>query len=127
MEDSRTPLARARGLGSAKEGVHHWWAQRLTAVALVPLLLWFVWSVGAMPDLSYDSATAWVAEPWHAVLLLILVPVVSYHSYLGVTVVIEDYVRPDGAKLALIVLLRFVAVFFGFAAVVAILRIGFGG
>ena len=125
--DLRTPLARARGLGSAKQGVHHWWAQRLTAIALIPLVVWFAISLVMMSGADYNVVRAWIGSPVVMVLLILTITIGLHHSQLGMQVVIEDYVGGDGWKLALIVLVRFIAVFFGLAAVVAILRIGFGG
>jgi succinate dehydrogenase / fumarate reductase membrane anchor subunit len=125
--DLRTPLARARGLGSAKQGVHHWWAQRLTAVALIPLVVWFAVSLVMLSGADYGVVRAWIGSPLVMVLLALTIAVGLHHAQLGMQVVIEDYVHADGVKLTLIVLLRFVAVFFGLAAIVAILRIGFGG
>ena len=125
--DLRTPLARARGLGSAREGVHHWWAQRLTAIALIPLVVWFAISLVMMSGADYGAVRAWIGSPMVMVLLILTIAVGLHHGQLGLQVVIEDYVHGDGFKLALIVAVRFIAIFFGLAAVVAILRIGFGG
>ena len=125
--DLRTPLSRARGLGSAKEGVHHFWAQRITAVALIPLVAWFAISLIMMSGADYNVVRAWIGSPVVMVLLTLTIVIGLHHAQLGMQVVIEDYVHNDGMKLALIVLMRFIAVFFGLAAIVAILRIGFGG
>jgi succinate dehydrogenase / fumarate reductase membrane anchor subunit len=124
--DLRTPLARARGLGSAREGVHHWWAQRLTAIALIPLVVWFAISLVMMSGADYGAVRAWIGSPVVMVLLILTIAVGLHHGQLGLQVVIEDYVHGDGSKLALIVAVRFVAVLFGLAAIVAVLRIGFG-
>ena len=125
--DLRTPLARARGLGSARVGVHHWWAQRLTAIALIPLVVWFAISLVMMSGADYGAVRAWIGSPVVMVLLILTIAVGLHHGQLGLQVVIEDYVHGDGSKLALIVAVRFIAIFFGLAAIVAILRIGFGG
>ena len=127
MSDLRTPLARARGLGSARDGLKHWWAQRLTAIALIPLIVWFAISLVMLSGADYDIARAWIGSPLVMVLLILTIVIGLHHGQLGLQVVIEDYVHGDGWKLALIVAVRFVAVIFGLAAVVAILRIGFGG
>ena len=127
MSDLRTPLARARGLGSARDGLHHWWAQRLTAIALIPLVVWFAISLVMLSGADYEVARAWIGSPLVMVLLILTITVGLHHGQLGLQVVIEDYVHGDGWKLALIVAVRFVAVIFGLAAVVSILRIGFGG
>jgi len=125
--DLRTPLARARGLGSAKDGLHHWWAQRLTAIALIPLVVWFAVSLVMMSGADYEVVRAWIGSPLVMVLLILTIAVGLHHGQLGLQVVIEDYVHQDGWKLALIIAVRFIAVLFGLAAIVAILRIGFGG
>jgi succinate dehydrogenase membrane anchor subunit len=125
--DRRTPLSRARGLGSAKQGVHHWWAQRITAVALIPLVAWFAISLIMMSGADYAVVRAWIGSPVVMVLLTLTIVIGLHHGQLGMQEVVEDYVHSEGMKLALIVLLRFIAVFFGLAAILAILRIGFGG
>ena len=127
MSDLRSPLARARGLGSAKHGVQHWWAQRLTAVALVPLVVWFAISLVMLSGADYGAVRAWIGSPLVMVLLILTISTGLHHAQLGMQVVIEDYVGSDGWKLALIVVVKFIAALFGLAAVVAILRIGFGG
>ncbi len=125
--DLRTPLSRARGLGSAKQGVQHWWAQRITAVALIPLVVWFAISLIMMSGADYAVVRAWIGSPVVMVLLTLTIVIGLHHGQIGMQEVVEDYVHGEGMKLALIVLLRFIAVFFGLAAIVAILRIGFGG
>lgn len=124
--DLRSPLNRARGLGSAKSGVHHFWVQRLTAVALIPLVAWFAVSLVMMSGADYSMVRAWIGSPVVMVLLILTICIGLHHAQLGIQVVIEDYVHSDGFKLALIVAVKFTAVFFGLAATVAILRIGFG-
>ena len=125
--DLRTPLSRARGLGSARQGVHHWWAQRITAVALIPLVAWFAISLIMLSGADYAVVRAWIGSPVVMVLLTLTIVIGLHHGQIGMQEVVEDYVHGEGMKLALIVLLRFIAVFFGLAAIVAILRIGFGG
>ena len=127
MDDRRTPLARVRGLGSAKDGVGHWWAQRLTAIALIPLVVWFAISLVMLSGADYTVVRAWIGSPLVMMLLILTIGVGLHHGQLGIQVVIEDYVGNDGWKLALIVIVKFIAVLFGLGAIVAILRIGFGG
>ena len=127
MDDRRTPLARARGLGSAKDGVGHWWAQRLTAIALIPLVVWFAVSLVMLSGADYATVRAWIGSPLVMVLLILVIGIGLHHGQLGMQVVIEDYVGGDGWKLALMVIVKFIAVLFGLGAIVAILRIGFGG
>ena len=96
----QTPLGRVLGMGSAKTGAGHWWAQRLTAVALVPLGLWFVFALLGLQHGNYQMVAAWVAEPVNAILLILFVLTLVYHSSLGLQVVIEDYVHHEGRKVA---------------------------
>ncbi len=122
----RTPLGSVLGLGSAKDGTAHWWAQRVSAVALIPLTLWFMFSMLALPDLGYATVRAWLSNPMTGFLAVLLVAVLAYHSYLGTVVVVEDYVHSAGMKLLSLLLLRFVHVLVGGASLFAILRIAFG-
>jgi succinate dehydrogenase / fumarate reductase, membrane anchor subunit len=122
----RSPLGRVLGAGSAKEGTAHWWAQRVSAVALIPLTLWFFFSLLLLPELDYLTVHAWISVPLSSFLAVLLVSVLTYHSYLGTQVVVEDYVHANGAKLLLLLLLRFAYVLCGGAGIFAILRIAFG-
>jgi succinate dehydrogenase / fumarate reductase membrane anchor subunit len=126
MTDRRTPLARARGLGSAKEGVHHWWAQRLTAIALIPLVVWFAISLVMLSGAEFNVVRAWIGSPLVMVMLILTIGIGLHHGQLGLQVVWEDYT--EGAlRVVMIVITRFLAVLFGLAAIVSVLRIGFGG
>ena len=91
----RSPIGRVLGLGAAKEGVSHWWSQRVTSVALVLLCLWFVASLLRVQMSDYDQVVTWIAQPLNTVLLLLLIATLVYHSLLGVQVVVEDYVYND--------------------------------
>ena len=122
----RTPLGQARGLGTAKDGVTHWWAQRLTSLALIPLVLWFVFSVALMTGAHHAQFIEWVQSPIVAGLLILLISVGLLHSQQGLQVVIEDYVHAPGTKVVSLLLSRFAHVFVAIAAVYAILVIGIG-
>jgi succinate dehydrogenase / fumarate reductase membrane anchor subunit len=122
----RSPLSRVLGLGSAKDGTGHWWAQRVTAVALVPLTLWFFFSLLLLPAFDYGAVKAWLSLPVSSFLAALTVAVLTYHSYLGTTVVIEDYVHAPGLKIFSLLLLRFLYVLCGGAGIFAILRVAFG-
>ena len=122
----RTPLANARGLGSAKEGVGHWWHQRLTAVALVPLLLWFGFSVALLGTADYYTVIDWIAHPVNAVLMILVLAVGFWHGALGVQVVIEDYVGTEWKKLALLIGTQFAAAVLALAGIYAVIRIALG-
>ena len=119
----RTPLGRVRGLGSAKEGTDHWWLQRVTAIALVPLCLWFVIFIIKLTGASHELASLWVQQPINAILLILLITVVFYHAILGLQVVIEDYVQQEWLKLLSLLLMKFVLIIAGFSAIFAVLRI----
>jgi succinate dehydrogenase / fumarate reductase membrane anchor subunit len=123
----RSPLRSVLGLGSAKDGVQHWWMQRLTSVALVPLSIWFVVSLLALPALDHATVTAWMSQSWTALLLIVLVVVATWHSQLGVRVVVEDYVHGAGAKTLTLVIVGFAHVVIGAAGVFAVLRVACGG
>ena len=127
MSNMRSPLARVRGLGSAKDGVAHWWAQRLTAVALVPLVVWFVASVCAMAGADHAAVREWIATPLVSILLVLLTVATFHHAQLGMQVVIEDYVHTEWLKVGSIVLVKFAAVALGVAAVFAVVKIAVGG
>jgi len=122
----RTPLKTARGLGSAKNGTAHWWAQRLTALALIPLTIWFVASVAALAGADHGAFIQWVSSPMVATLLILLVIATFHHGQLGLQVVIEDYVHNEAAKIALIVGVKGLSAVLAVAAVVAVLRIALG-
>lgn len=127
MKSLRSPLGSVVGLGSAKSGVHHWWLQRLTSVALVPLTVWFTVSLLSLPSLDHVTVVAWMAQSWTALLLILLVLVATWHSQLGLRVVVEDYVHNTGVRTLTLVTLTFVHAFLAVAGVFAILKIAFGG
>ena len=121
----RSPLGRALGLGSAKDGIGHWWAQRVSAVALVPLTLWFLFAMLALPALEYSVVHAWLARPMNAVLTVLLLAALGQHAHLGLAVVVEDYVHSPGLKILTLMLLRFAFVLTGAAGVFAVLHVAF--
>jgi succinate dehydrogenase / fumarate reductase membrane anchor subunit len=122
----RSPLGRVLGLGSAREGTAHWWAQRVTSIALLPLTLWFLVSLLTLPGLDYETVRTWLSVPLTGFLAALLIAVLSYHSYLGTMVIVEDYVASSGMKVFSLLLLRFLYVLAGGAAIFAILRVVFG-
>ncbi len=123
----RTPLGRARGLGYAKEGVSHWWAERVTAVALIPLTFLFVVVVFALKGADHARVVALMGETWVALTVLLFVVAGFYHMKLGLQVVIEDYVQHEGAKTILLVSLALGSFALGMAAIFAVLKLAFGG
>lgn len=122
----RSPLARVLGRGSAKDGVHHWWVQRLTSVALVPLTVWFVVSLLSLPAHDYATVTEWMRQLWTEVFLILLLLTGTWHSQLGVRVVVEDYVHGQGMKALSLALVTFFHVVVAVAGMLAILRVALG-
>ncbi len=122
----RTPLGRVLGLGAAKDGTSHFWGQRVSAIALLFLGLWFALSLSTMTEFSHAEVIAEIQRPINGILLLLLSVTMAYHSNLGVQVVIEDYVHAHGLKLVTLVLSRFAHVLLTVAAIYSVLRIGLG-
>jgi succinate dehydrogenase / fumarate reductase membrane anchor subunit len=123
----RNPLERARNHGSAGSGVGHWWKQRFTAILLVPLTIWMVWSLMILASADYVAARAWMSSPWNASMALLLVGSTFYHARLGVQVVIEDYVHHRAAEVSLQVLVAAAALVGAIVSAVAILKVAFVG
>ncbi len=122
----RTPLGRARGLGSAHDGSHHWWVQRMTAVALIPLLTWLAVSVALLSQQPFDIVRNWMASPITAVLLLLTIFNMFYHAWLGLQVIVEDYIAKKATRLALLILIQG-AIWLGCAAsLFAVIKIALG-
>ena len=121
-----SPLNRVSGLGSAKTGVEHWWAQRLTAAALVPLGLWLAVALAGLEELSYPAVVGFIQAPLNSVLFILTLLTLSYHSQLGVQVVIEDYVHSAGIKVFSLAAVAFAHVAVAVAGVFAVLKVAFG-
>lgn len=122
----RTPMARALGKGSAKSGVAHWTSQRVSAIALALLALWFVVALLRMPDFAYATVLTWIGAPVNAVLLVLLTGTAAFHAFLGVQVVIEDYVH-GGLKVGALLLAAFLHAAVAAFGIFAVLRIAFAG
>ncbi|MBL8201944.1 MAG: succinate dehydrogenase, hydrophobic membrane anchor protein [Chromatiales bacterium] len=119
----KSPLGRVLGLGSAGTGTEHWIGQRISAVAMVPLTLWFAVSLVTLPALDFYSVTAWVSAPLHAVLLILLVVALVYHSSLGTQVVAEDYLHAHGLRVVVLTVLRLLHVGLAVAGIFAVFLI----
>ena len=122
----RSPLGKVLGTGSAKEGVHHWWLQRLTSIALVPLTIWFVVSLLSLSSFEQVTVIAWMANSWTALFLVLFILVATWHSQLGARVVAEDYVH-GGAKTLTLVVITFIHAVVAAAGIFAVLKVAFGG
>ena len=123
MSSIRSSLASARGLGSAKTGVSHWWFQRVSAVALVPLTLWFVACLASQLGADYSSITDWLSSPLQASLLAIYLAAIFFHSQLGLQIIIEDYVHHEGAKMALLIGFQLLNILLAVAAIFSVIMI----
>ena len=119
----RTPLGFVRGLGTAKDGTHHWWMQRVTSVILVPLVLWFVISLLSVSRADYEGFQHWLSSPVNAGLLVALLTAMFYHASLGMQVIYEDYVRPEGAKVIAVLVTQLALFLLGAISIVAVLKI----
>ena len=122
----KTPLARVIGLGSAKDGSGHWWWQRLTALALVPLTLWFTFSMATLTSECFADVGIWMESPVTSTLLIAFVVSLFYHAQLGVQVVIEDYVHHEGLKIGAILVVKFLSVMLVISSTISILRVTLG-
>lgn len=119
----QTPLARVRGLGSAKSGLHHWWHQRLTAIALVPLMIVTLIIIARLGTLDYDGAMAMMANPFISALMLLLVLVGFYHAAMGLQVVLEDYVASEGKRMASIIFVKMALFALATLTILSILKV----
>lgn|SRR5690554_4512809 len=123
----RSPLARARGLGSAKQGTHEWWRQRVTSIALIPLIFWLAPAVVSLPYTNYEQVVRWIATPWNSIFMLSFIILVFYHAMLGLQVVMEDYIHTEWLKMLSILGMKLVFSFLALASIYATLRIVFMG
>ncbi len=121
----RSALGRARGWGSAHTGLHHWWMQRLSALALLPLAIWFVWSVVHLTYGAQIDTVEWLQQPVHAILMGLFVATGFYHGALGLQVILEDYVGREWTRMSLTILTKFAAILAGISTIYAILFMSF--
>lgn len=119
----RSPLGRVRGLGSAKGGTHHWWLQRVTSMALLPLTIWFALAAASLAGASYVDTVAWIGRPWNAVLLLATIGLTFHHLASGMQVILEDYANSEWAKVGGILAIKAICVLLALASALAVLKI----
>lgn len=122
-----TPFKRANGLGTTRDGVHHWWLQRLTAIALIPLTLWVAFAVATHAGDDYATVAAWFAQPFTTTVLILFVFTAYLHAVQGLTVIIEDYVHHKGSKIAALIGVKLVLILLGTSSVLSILRTALAG
>ncbi|MCG8324564.1 MAG: succinate dehydrogenase, hydrophobic membrane anchor protein [Thiotrichales bacterium] len=121
-----SPLARVRGLGSAKQGSHHWWMQRVSAIALVPLCLWFIAALFQLSSMGYTEVRVWMADPIVSVLLVMMLLALYYHTYVRVQVVIEDYIDSEWQKIGCLLLVKFLCLFAAMISIYSVLKVSLG-
>ena len=127
MNDLRSPLAKVKGLGRSSDASHHFWLQRLTALALIPLTLWFCFSIALLAEASYSNVLAWLASPFNAVMMILIVLISFQHAQLGLQVIIEDYIATYRYRLMAILAVKFSSYFMMALGVYSIIKISFGG
>ncbi len=125
MNNYRSPLSRVNGLGSAKDGTSHFWHQRLTAIALIPLVLWFGFCLASLPT-DYPTLAAFIQQPFVAIGFILLIVMVFYHAQLGLQIVIEDYISSHAKRTVLIILTGFVNLICALAGIIAVIKIFVG-
>lgn len=125
MADLRTPLSKVKGLGSAKEGTTHFWHQRLTALILIPLVLWVGFSLAALP-LDHANLVSWIQHPPVTIALVLLIVATFYHAQMGLQVVIEDYISSHSRRTFVLLISNFTCLLYGIIGLVAVLKIAFG-
>ncbi len=125
--DIRTPLAKARSLGSETSCVVHWWYQRVTAIALIPLSLWFGFALMSLPGAGYGEVVEWIQQPWNTLALVIFVMASFYHAILGIQVVLEDYVHTEWRQTKSILVTKLVLIFIALCMLFAVLKVAFTG
>ena len=123
----RSPLSKAVGLGSAKHGFSHWWWQRVTAVALIPLCIWFVYSLLCVASGDYQAAVTWLSSPINATIMLLFVLTALYHGQTGLQIIIEDYVHTMWLNLTLLLFVKFASVIMAVLAIISVLQVVLGG
>lgn len=125
--EMRSTLGRVRGLGSSGDGSHHWWIQRLTAVALMPLGIWFIFAALSLVGADYSQFKTWTGHHGNVLLLVLFIITAFHHAQLGMQVVIEDYIHGEAVKITSILLVKFVSFMFAVSCILAVLRLYFGG
>jgi succinate dehydrogenase / fumarate reductase, membrane anchor subunit len=124
LDIMRSPLGRARGLGATHSGSAHWWAQRLTAIALVPLSIWFIFSIVGLAGAPRDAMVAWISSPVSLSLMLALIVATFYHMAIGLQVVVEDYVHAEPAKMVSLLLVKGLTILLALICIVSALKVG---
>ena len=118
-----SPLARAKGLGSSHEGASHWWIQRLTSIALIPLVIWCAFSVAMLPNLTHSELISWINYPLTSILIITMILATCYHMALGLRVIVEDYVHTPALKVGTLILINFIAIMTAIIGIYSVARL----
>jgi len=127
MKDLRSPLAKAKGLGASGDASHHFWVQRLSALGLVPLVLWICFNIAFLPEANYATVVTWLQSPFNGIMTLLFVIVSLFHAQLGLQVIIEDYISSHAVRLFGVLFIKFLSYFLMAAGVYAVIKITLGG
>lgn len=127
MDEMCTPLKMARNTGSSHHGTGHWWAQRLTSIALVPLSFWFVFSIASLNGAVYEQFTAWLGQFGNALMMILFVIVMFYHVVIGIQVVVEDYVHGETTKNISLIVVKFLAFLLAVGCILSVIWVSLGG
>jgi succinate dehydrogenase / fumarate reductase membrane anchor subunit len=126
MKDLRSSLAKAKGLGTSPDATHHFWLQRLSAIALIPLTFWFCFSIALLPEASYVSVIKWLQSPFNNLLMIVIVLLSFHHAQLGLQVIIEDYISHYGYRLTVLIISKFVSYLMMVLGVYSLIKIALG-
>ena len=126
MSKFRSPLSVAKGHGSAKSGTHHYWMQRVTAVALIPLVIWFCFSLAMMPEATYETVVDWMKSPFNSVMLILCMVASFYHLSLGLQVILEDYVSNKHINMVSMLVMKLACFFFASLGIFSVIKIAVG-
>jgi len=126
MKDLRSPLAKAKGLGASGDASHHFWVQRISALAMIPLVIWICISIAFLPEASYANVVAWLQSPFNGIVTLLFVIISFYHAQLGLQVIIEDYISSHSTRLFGVLFIKFLSYFLMAASVYAVIKVTLG-
>jgi len=126
MTDLRSPLAKVKGLGTSPDATHHFWLQRLSAIALIPLTFWLCFSLALLPEASYVNVMTWLQAPFNNVLMIVIVLISFHHAQLGLQVIIEDYIAHYGYRLAALISTKFLSYLMMLLGVYSLIKIALG-
>lgn len=126
MKDLRSPLAKAKGLGASGDASHHFWVQRISALSMIPLVIWICISIAFLPEATYANVVAWLQSPFNGIVTLLFVIISFYHAQLGLQVIIEDYVSSHSTRLFGVLFIKFLSYFLMAASVYAVIKVTLG-